>query len=301
MDNSLNFTDILAKAGPFERGKSDYRSYEYSYKAEVTNIYPLTENVNLYQIQVIDPEERKSFVFKPGQFVMLEVPGIGEAPFSISSSPVRHGDLEICIRRAGNLTNYMAGIHRGMIVGVRGPLGTSFPMDDMHGSSVILVGGGIGIAPLRSPIAYVLENRSRFGAVNIIYGARTPSDLLFTYQYDMWRKFDINLHIIVEKPDKQWKGPSGLITEALKLTCADNACAMPDTYAVVCGPPVMFKYVCNMLTDSGMPMQRMFISLERRMHCGMGKCCRCNVGSTYTCLKGPVFDYWSVLNLKEAI
>ena len=284
-----------------QRRKTDYGSHERSFKAEVTNVYPLTPDVNLYQIQLMDPEERRAFVFKPGQFIMLEVPGIGEAPFSISSSPVRHGDLEICIRRAGNLTKFLAGIKRGLRIGVRGPFGTNFPMEGMEGSNVVLVAGGLGIVPLRSPLSYVLENRSKFGAVKVIYGSRTPADLLFTYQYDTWRKFDIDLSIIVERPDAEWRGPSGMITEALKPVCEDATCSMPESYAVVCGPPVMFKYVCGMLTEHGMPMQRMFVSLERRMHCGMGKCCRCNVGSTYTCLSGPVFDYWTVMNLKEAI
>ncbi len=118
----------------------------------------------------------------------------------------------------------------------------------------------------------------------------------------MWRKDDINLNIIVEKPDKSWKGPAGLITDPLKKILSGRDVEFyHDTYAIVCGPPVMFKFVCNMLNEFHIPMQKMFVSLERRMHCGMGKCCRCNVGSTYTCLTGPVFDYWTVMNLKEAI
>ncbi len=298
MEGPLSLRDI---AGENQRRRTDFEGYERAFKAEVTNFYPLTPDVNLYQIQLIDPMERRAFEFRPGQFVMLEVPGIGEAPFSISSSPVRHGDLEICIRRVGNLTNFLAGIKRGLRIGVRGPFGTNFPMERMHGSNVVLVAGGLGIVPLRAPLSYVLENRSRFKTVKVVYGARTPADLLFKYQYDAWRQFDIDLNIIVERPDADWRGPSGLITEALQPVCADGTCSMPESFAVVCGPPVMFKFVCGMMTEYGMPMQRMFVSLERRMHCGMGKCCRCNVGSTYTCLKGPVFDFWSVMNLKEAI
>jgi NAD(P)H-flavin reductase len=141
-----------------------------------------------------------------------------------------------------------------------------------------------------------------FDHVDIVYGTKDPSRLLFKFQYEMWKKDDINLHVILEKADPSWTGPVGFITRVLE----DIIKSRPDTfiektYAVVCGPPVMFKSVCTMLAERGVPMQKMFVSLERRMHCGMGKCCRCNVGSTYTCLKGPVFDYWSVLNLKEAI
>ena len=299
-DNTLPFFDI-SKLSESHRRKSDLGQFEYTYKAEITNVYKLTEDVSLYQIQLADKDERMGFTFKPGQFVMLEIPGVGEAPFSISSSTMRHGSMELCIRLAGNLTNFLAKAGRGTIVGIRGPFGTDFPMESMEGQNVLLVAGGLGLAPLRAPIAYTLENRSRFKNVDIVYGARTPGDLLFTYEYDMWRKFGIDLRIIVQEADEQWQGPVGMITKVLEDICGSGLCSFGQTYAIVCGPPVMFKFVCNMLTQTGIPMQKMFVSLERRMHCGMGKCCRCNVGSTYTCLEGPVFDYWTVMNLKEAI
>jgi NAD(P)H-flavin reductase len=233
---------------------------------------------------------------------MLELPGIGEVPISISSSPSSHGDVELCIRKVGNLTTFLAKAERGMRVGVRGPFGTSFPMEEMHGQNILLIAGGLGLAPLRAPIAYVQENRSLFNNVDIIYGTKDPSQLLFTFQYDMWRKDDIGLTIIVEKPDAAWRGPVGLITKVLEQIADERDDSFyQNTSAIVCGPPVMFKFVCNMLMGIGIPMQKMFVSLERRMHCGMGKCCRCNVGSTYICLSGPVFDYWTVMNLKEAI
>ena len=148
----------------------------------------------------------------------------------------------------------------------------------------------------RSP--HVIDNRGDDGDVHILYGTKDPSQLLFTYQYDEWSRIDdIELQVIVEQPDASWAGPVGLITRLL-----DDITINPDrTYAIVCGPPVMFKFVCAKLSSAGVPMQRMFVSLERRMHCGMGKCCRCNIGSTFTCMDGPVFDYWSVMNLKEAI
>lgn len=298
--NTLPFFDIKKLTGSHRR-KSDMGRFEHTYKAEMTNIYQLTENVRLYQIQIVDIKERRGFNFKPGQFVMLEVPGVGEAPFSISSSTVRHGSIELCIRLAGNLTNFLANMRSGTLVGIRGPFGTNFPMEDMERQNVLLVAGGLGLAPLRAPIAYTLENRSRFRNVNVIYGARIPDDLLFTYEYEMWRKFGIDLRIIVQEAGEQWQGPVGMITSVLEDICSEEHCSLGKTYAIVCGPPVMFKFVCNMLTGAGIPMQKIFVSLERRMHCGMGKCCRCNVGSTYTCLEGPVFDYWSIMNMKEAI
>jgi len=298
----LKFVDVTSQQPETQRRKNDLSSFEYTHRAEITNVYPLTDMETIYRIQIINPEERRRFKFIPGQFVMLEMPGIGEAPFSISSSPSIHGEVELCIRKAGNLTNFLSKVSSGAHVGIRGPFGTGFPMEEMLGQNLLLIAGGLGLVPLRSPISYVQENRSHFKEVNIVYGTKSPARLLFQYQYDVWRKDDIHLNIIVEKADPSWKGSVGLITESLlKILSERDSEFYQNTYAIVCGPPVMFKFICNMLNKFHIPMQKMFVSLERRMHCGMGKCCRCNVGSTYTCLKGPVFDYWTVMNLKEAI
>lgn len=302
MENKLQFIDLAASHAQ-QTNQSGIEYFEYSHKAEITNLYPLTATEKLYQIQIINHQERKNFNFRPGQFVMLELPGIGEAPFSISSSPIRHGDLELCIRGVGKMTNFLNRVKRGTKVGISGPFGTHFPVEDMVGNDILLIAGGLGLVSLRSPIMSVLENRSRYGRVDIIYGAREPLELLFTYQYEMWKQFDINLDIIVDKADNKWTGPVGLITKILqtRIEIGNRDDFKKKTNAIVCGPPVMFKFVCDMLTKAGLPMEKMFVSLERRMHCGRGKCCRCNIGSTYTCIEGPVFDYWSVLNLKEAI
>lgn len=300
MQNRLDFINIFDKK-PEERRKGDPGSFEYTYKAEITSIYALTATEKLYHIQICDPALRDRFNFHPGQFVMLELPGIGEAPFSISSSPIRHGDIELCIRAAGNFTNFLGRVKRGTKVGLSGPFGTHFPVEQMYNKNILLIAGGLGIVPLRSPLLAVLENRSRYGQVDIMYGAKSPSELLFTYQYPEWRRFDINLDITVDTPDQGWDGHVGLITEIIQQRISESTSLADNTYAIVCGPPIMFRFVCEMLTKAGLPMQKMFVSLERRMHCGRGKCCRCNIGSTYTCLDGPVFDYWSVMNLKEAI
>lgn len=268
------------------------------YKAEITNIIRLTEMEKLFHLRIIDPIERDTFTFLPGQFVMLELPGYGEVPISISASPTNRGYLELCIRKAGTVTSMLHRAQRGARVGIRGPFGTHFPMGKMKGSDILLIAGGLGLAPLRAPIFHVTENRADYRNVHIMYGTKDPSQLLFDYQYSQWERIDgVNLSVIVEKPDANWKGQVGLITKLLDgMTLAAD-----ETYAIVCGPPIMFKFVCNQLSRMGVPMHRMFVSLERRMHCGMGKCCRCNIGSTYTCVDGPVFDYWSVMNLKEAI
>jgi len=278
--------------------KADLKHVDRVFKSEISSVIRLTEKEKLFHIRIMDKVERERFSFQPGQFVMVEVPGCGEVPISISGSNSQKGFLELCIRQVGTVTSVLHKAAPGAKVGIRGPFGTHFPMERMKGHSVLLVAGGLGLAPLRAPIFYVTENRSDFGQVHILYGTMDSTQLLFDYQYEQWRRVDgVNLSIILDKGDPSWKGPVGRVTKLLE----DISMPMDDTYAIVCGPPVMFKSVCNMLSTMGMPRDRMFVDLERRMHCGMGKCCRCNVGSTFVCVDGPVFDFWTVMNLKEAI
>jgi sulfhydrogenase subunit gamma (sulfur reductase) len=278
--------------------RSRLQHVDRTFKAEITNITRLTEMEKLFHIRILRQSERERFTFLPGQFVMLEVPGYGEIPISISGSATKRGMLELCIRKAGLVTGVLHRARPGSLIGIRGPFGTHFPLERMKGNNVLLIAGGLGLAPLRSAIFHVTENRADYENAHILYGTANPSNLLFDYQYEQWRRVDgVELSIIVDRGDDGWHGPVGRITDLLPGVGDVGR----DTYAIVCGPPVMFKFVCNWLSENGMPMQRMFVSLERRMHCGMGKCCRCNVGSTYTCVSGPVFDYWTVMNLKEAI
>jgi NAD(P)H-flavin reductase len=268
------------------------------YKAVITSIIHLTEMEKLFHVRIQDDAERERFTFLPGQFLMLEVPGYGEVPISISGSSSNRGFVELCIRKAGLVTSILHRARPGARVGIRGPFGTHFNMGQMKGHNILLVAGGLGLAPLRAPIYYATENRAEFKRVDILYGTKSPSELLFSYQYAQWRLVDgVNLQIIVEEADGNWRGEVGLVTRLID----QMEIAPDDTYAIVCGPPVMFKFVCGKLSERGVPMQRMFVSLERRMHCGMGKCYRCNVGHTSTCIDGAVFDYWSVMNLKEGI
>jgi sulfhydrogenase subunit gamma (sulfur reductase) len=289
--------DDFHVAPDFNR-RTHLQHVDRSYKAEITNVIRLTEMEKLFHFRLLENRDREQFTFLPGQFVMVEVPGYGEVPISISSSPTNKGFIELCIRKAGTVTSMLHRADRGAKVGIRGPFGTHFPMGKMKKHDILLIAGGLGLAPLRAPIFHVTENRADFRKVNILYGAKEPSQLLLDYQYKQWEMIDgVGLSVIVERPDDKWQGPVGLITKLLD----GMQISADETYAIVCGPPVMFKFVCNQLSRMGIPMHRMFVSLERRMHCGMGKCCRCNIGSTYTCVDGPVFDYWSVMNLKEAI
>lgn len=295
--HDINLEPFMSRPPDFNR-KYERIPTEKSFKSQVLATIPLTEQEKLFHIRICDPAERESFSFLPGQFVMLELPGCGEVAISISSSSSNREFLELCIRKVGKVTGMLHRLEAGAYVGIRGPFGTHFPMQEMTGANVLLIAGGLGIVPLRSPIFWVNEHRNDYQDITILYGAKDPSQILFDYQVEEWRRiYGLRMLTIVEHPDEEWNGPVGMITALFDQVPID-----PDnTFAVVCGPPVMFKFVCSHLSQLGLPRQRMFVSLERRMHCGMGKCCRCNVGSTFTCLDGPVFDYWTVMNLKEAI
>jgi NAD(P)H-flavin reductase len=295
--HDINLEPFMSRPPDFNR-KTALIQTERSFKSRILAAIPLTDQEKLFHIKICDPVERERFSFLPGQFVMLELPGCGEIAISISGSSSNREFLELCVRKVGKVTGMLHRLEAGAMVGIRGPFGTHFPMQEMAGSNVLLIAGGLGIVPLRSTIYWSNEHRPEYEDITILYGARDPGQILFDYQFEEWRRiYDLNMLTIVEHPDESWQGPTGLITDLFEEVPIDPE----NTYAVVCGPPVMFKFVCAHLSDLGLPRQRMFVSLERRMHCGMGKCCRCNVGSTFTCLDGPVFDYWTVMNLKEAI
>mgnify|MGYP002641816322 CR=1 FL=1 len=293
----VNLEEDVCQAVDYNN-RSRLKHTDRVFKAEISNVVSLTESEKLFHLYILDKQERDAFHFLPGQFVMLEVPGYGEVPISISDSPLRSRLIELVIREAGLVTSVLHRAKPGAKVGIRGPFGSHFPMEKMKGHNVLLIAGGLGIAPLRAPIFHITESRAEYADVHLLYGTREPSQMIFRYQYEQWRDiYGLNLHFIVERPDAKWDGEVGRITQLIDGLPVD----MDRTWAIVCGPPVMFKFVCDKLAGLGLPMHRMFVSLERRMHCGMGKCCRCNVGSTYTCIDGPVFDYWAVQNLKEAI
>jgi len=263
----------------------------------------MAEDHQLFQMRFENPKIAESFTFNPGQFVMLTVFGAGEAPFSISSSPSRKGFLEMCIRRIGRITNALYRLKDNDVVGMRGPYGNGFPIELFRGQDLILVAGGLGMAPLRSLLNYVLDNRADFGKVSLFYGARTPDDLLFRDELmSLLHRGDVDCQLIVEETYKLpehllWSGKMGLVTGIIDDMEED----ISDYYVGICGPPVMYKFVIESLLKKNIKKDRIYMSLERRMECGVGKCGHCTVGYKFTCIHGPIFTYWDAINLPEAI
>ena len=266
--------------------------------ARITSMRDLTANEKLVEMRFIDERVREAFVHEPGQFLELSLFGVGEAPISITSSPTKQGFVELCIRRAGTVTGALHSMHAGDIVGIRGPFGHGFPVDKFRGNDVLIVAGGLGIAPVRSLINYIHDNRSDFGKVTIVYGSRTPSDIMFRDQFEMWRhRKDFELYLTVDHPDDTWDGEVGVVTEPMKRLDINPA----NTYGVVCGPPVMYKFVVQVMREKNIDYDHIYLDFERHMKCGMGKCGHCQIGHQYCCIDGPVFNYWEAKNIQGSM
>jgi NAD(P)H-flavin reductase len=214
--------------------------------------------------------------------------GIGEAPFCISSSPTRRDHLEFTAQQVGRLTNALHRLSAGTEIGFRGPYGNSFPLDFLQGKNLVFIGGGIGLAPLRSLIWNVIDNRDKYKNIDIIYGARSPADLCFKYDLDAWDKDKtVSMATTVDKGDESWTGREDFVPQVL-----GQVAPSPDnTVAIVCGPPVMIRFTFPVLEKLGFTPEQMLTTLEKRMKCGIGKCGRCNIGNLYVCRDGPVFTY----------
>ncbi len=262
--------------------------------------YPLTSDVNFFQARPMDVDEALKFNYLPGQFIMLSVVGEGEAPFCISSSPTRPGLLEFCIRNVGTLTSSLSNLKENQTIGIRGPYGNGFPMDKLEGKDIMIVAGGLGVAPLRSLLLNILDDRDKFGKVTYMYGARTPELMLFRDEFMRFKeRDDINCLLAVEKDESgTWKDKFGMVTSLFKDLGPIDA---KNTVAVVCGPPVMYKFVMEHVVKLGIPKHQILMTLERRMKCGIGKCGHCAIEYLYTCIDGPVFSWWDVLHMKELI
>ncbi len=236
---------------------------------------------------------------KPGQFVEVSIFGIGEAPISICSSPTQEDSFEMCVRNVGSVTNAMHQMGAGAEIGLRGPYGNGFDMEAMKGRDVLFVAGGLGMAPARGVIKYVLDKRHDFNIVTILYGAKNPSELLFKEDLEEWQaRPDCDFHVTVDRPDDSWKGNTGVITTLFRNISNIDA---RNAWAVVVGPPVMYKYVILEALSIGIPESRILCSLERRMKCGVGKCGHCQISNVYVCKEGPVFTYSQIKRLREGI
>lgn len=268
--------------------------------AKITCVTQETEanDVKTFRVEFCDPSAKEGFCYNPGQFAEISVFGAGEAPISITSSPTQKGYLEFSVKRLGQVTTALHYATPGGVIGIRGPYGNTFPIDEMRGRNVLFIGGGIGLAPLRSLITYVLspEHRAEFGDVRIIYGARSSGDLVFKYELDIWGgRDDVDLVVTIDRPEDGWDRRTGFVPAVLKEVspCPEN------TIAVTCGPPIMIKFVLPVLTELGFSPDRIVTTLEMRMKCGIGMCGRCNIGSKYVCRDGPVFTLRQLQEMPE--
>jgi sulfhydrogenase subunit gamma (sulfur reductase) len=230
---------------------------------------------------------KKAFDYRPGQCGMLSSPGKGEVMIAISSSPTREV-MEFGVMRTGVVTNALHELKTGDAFSLRGPLGNGFPVDEWRGKNLVLIGGGIGITPVKSIIDYALDKRSDFGKIDFVYGSRTSADLCYRKDLEeLAKRKDINLHLSVDVAEEGWKDYVGFVPANL-LRVAPSP---ENTIAVTCGPPIMIKFVVKNLVQLGFLKKNIYTTLERRMKCGVGKCGRCNIGDIYVCKDGPVFAY----------
>lgn len=264
--------------------------------ARIEKITEETPDIKTFKLVFEDENFWESFNYLPGQFVELTVFGVGEAVFCITSSPTKKGYIECSVKKMGKVTTVLHEFSEGDQVGIRGPYGNSFPLQDMKSKDLLFIGGGIGMAPLRSLLQYVLDNRSDYGKITVLNGARSSRDLVFQSEYEEWQKAsDTQLQLTIDCAEESWTCMVGFVPAVLmqmKPTC-DN------TIAITCGPPIMIKFVIQNLLKLGFCPEGIITTLERKMTCGLGKCGRCNIGHLYVCKDGPVFSYEQLQGLKE--
>lgn len=272
---------------------------ESVYEPVIARLLKVEQMTELEKLFTLELPEQSSLGNEPGQFVEVSLFGIGEAPISISSSPSRsNGTFELCVRNAGDVTNAMHQMEPGAAVGIRGPFGHSFPIAKMKGKDILFAAGGLGLAPLRSLINEVMDQRDSFGRVIVLYGTKHPSEILFQDELDEWAgRDDVEFHMTVDRADDDWQGNVGVITTLFSNITIDPR----NTVAATCGPPIMYRFVLMELLGKGIPETQIYLSLERRMKCGVGKCGHCQINELYCCQDGPVFRYADIKGLEEAL
>jgi sulfhydrogenase subunit gamma (sulfur reductase) len=266
------------------------------YLGKLVEVRDLASEIKLFRVGLVNGGGEAFQASRPGQFAFLSAFGQGEAPFGIANIPGRGTAVDFAVARLGSVTTGLHELGSGDVVGVRGPLGNGFPMEKFKGRNLLVLGGGIGGAPLRPVIQHVLDHRSDYGALTILWAARRPDLLVFTEEYAEWRSApDTSLHLTVDTPDENWKHDIGLITQLL-----EKVAPMPENaVTITCGPPVMIYHTTRLLAKMGFAPEWNYDTLEARMHCGLGKCGRCNLGTKLVCVDGPVFNMLEVAGLLE--
>jgi NAD(P)H-flavin reductase len=273
-----------------------------AYPVRIDSIDVATEDKSLrtFKFVFLNPDDENKFAYEAGQFAELSIPGKGEIPIGIASSPTEKGFVKFTVFRTGLVTNHLHNMKVGDIMGVRGPLGNSYPLKALEGKNIVIIGAGFAFTTLRSTIVYMLnpENRKRFGKIDVIYGARNPGMILYKDELTAWeQRDDINMHITVDgTDDPSWKYHTGFvptITEKVAPQADDN------TYAIMCGPPMMLKFTKPVLDKLGYKHENIIMSLENRMKCGIGICGRCNIGKELICKDGPVFTLAQLKHMPE--
>ena len=266
--------------------------------ATVVEVIQETPNIKSFRLVLNDEEKMRAFSFQPGQVGQLSVFGAGESTFVINSSPTRMDYLQFSVMRVGEVTSRLHQLRPGDQVGVRAPLGKPFPVEDMKGKNIVYIGGGIGMAPLRTLFTYMLDNRSDFKDITLLYGARSPVDLTYQAELPEWlEREDVNTVLCVDNEYPGWEHRVGLIPNVL----LEMNPSPENTVAITCGPPIMIKFTLQALKKLGFEDENILTTLEKRMKCGVGICGRCNIGTKYVCLDGPVFTYAQLKELPSEL
>ncbi|HNS03681.1 MAG TPA: FAD/NAD(P)-binding protein [Anaerolineae bacterium] len=260
------------------------------YPARVVEIKEEAYAIMTYSLVFDDEGMQRRYSFQPGQFNMVYLPAIGEVPISVSSAPAPQQPLGHTIRFAGNVTRAIGRLRVGDVVGLRGPYGTAWPLERLRGQDLCIVTGGIGLAPLRPVLYHVMQHRADFGRIFLLYGARTPSDMLYTDEFDSWERQEINLRLTVDRADESWRGNVGVVPMLFYQLRLDPK----KTSVLACGPEIMIRFGIYEALARRIPKEQIYVSMERNMKCGVGFCGHCQLGPAFVCREGPVFSYAAI-------
>lgn len=266
--------------------------------ATIVEVIQETHNIKTFRVVINNEERMKAFTFRPGQVGQLSVFGAGESTFVINSSPTRKDYLQFSVMRVGEVTSRLHQLQPGDQIGVRAPLGNSFPVEDLKGKNIVFIGGGIGMAPLRTLFTYMLDNRKDYKDITLLYGARSPADLTYKAELPEWTaRKDVKCVLTIDNPSEGWEHKVGLIPNVL----LEINPKPKNTVAITCGPPIMIKFTLQALKKLGFEDENIITTLEKRMKCGVGICGRCNIGTKYVCMDGPVFTYAQLKELPSEL